>query len=218
MATTDLATRQQQLATLSVAELKGELQKALTVTAEHLRYLAAVWNELENRGEDLSHLKTGLVGYLPMIAHNRIDPRLIVQYADRKTVLAAISRLPIAEQERLADTGHVTLATTDSDGHRQDVERPLNKLSQSELYQVFSEDGIRAPDQQYALLEKRSERRDRRSDKRKDTVRTISSEHVGGDTYFKIGNKRIKEASLLKALAEHYQVDEKTLEGVLGLH
>ena len=46
----------------TTAELRAGLAQALEVTARHLTYLAALWRELERRGEDLSGLRGGVGG------------------------------------------------------------------------------------------------------------------------------------------------------------
>ena len=35
---------------MTIQDLKAELAKTLTVTAEYLMYIAAIWRELEERG------------------------------------------------------------------------------------------------------------------------------------------------------------------------
>src|SRR5882724_9369466 len=59
--------------------LRRELSRALTVSAEHLIYLAQVWRELERRGEDLSDLRSGLGAYLPLIASGRLAAEAVVR-------------------------------------------------------------------------------------------------------------------------------------------
>ena len=61
----EIATRVHEMDTPT---LRGELARALTVTAETLEYLAAIWRELERRGQDLSELRKGMGQYLPLIA------------------------------------------------------------------------------------------------------------------------------------------------------
>jgi len=196
---------------LTVSQLRQELEKALAITAEHLQYLAAVWRELESRGEDLSHLKTGLAGYLPMIANGRIDSRLVVQYAGRKTVLSALSRLPIEQQRQIADDAHITLVILDENGERHDLQRPIDQLGQGELFQVISDQGIRSPDNQFLMLANKSTRKT----KVKNVIRKIKTEANGGETFFCFGVKRIKEDNLVSQLASHYGVPEDKLRDLL---
>lgn len=210
MTANDIVQQQEQLSSLTVRELRQELEKALSITAEHLQYLAAVWRELESRGEDLSHLRIGLAGYLPMIANGRIEPRLVVQYAGRKTILSALSRLPFEEQRRIADDAHVTLVTLDEKGNRQDLQRPIDQLGQGELYQVITEDGIRSPDKQFLMLANRTPRKT----SKKNVIRKIKAERIDGDNFFRFGTKRIKEANLLAELAQHYGVPEEDVVSV----
>lgn len=201
-----------ELPSLTNDQLKQELQKALAITAQHLQYLAAVWKELEKRGEDLSHLKTGLAGYLPMIANGEIDSNLIVKYAGRRTVLSALAKLPIEQQRQIAADGHLTIVTLDKDGKRHDVQRPIDQLNQAELFQAISEQGLRDPDKQFLLLANKTPRKA----SVKNTVRTAKIEELDDETFFRFGTKRIKEDYLLGVIAKQYNVSLDDLKAFLA--
>ena len=140
------------LKNISTGKLKQELAKSLDITASHLNYLAKIWAELEARGEDLSELRRGILLYLPLIANNKVDSRIVIGYAGQKTLLSALSRLPLDEQSKLVDSGYVTTVNLDDDGGKVEVQKELSKLTASEVYKVFSDDDIRSPDEQYKLI------------------------------------------------------------------
>lgn len=145
-----------QLKTVSTEELKRHLASSLEVTARHLQYMAGIWRELEERGEDLSSLRHGIAAYLPLIAHDRVDASIVIKYAGQKTLLSALASLPIGEQRQIAETGYVLVArTTDSD-KAETVEVPLSRLAAAEVFQVFSDDGLRSPEDQIRFIERRN--------------------------------------------------------------
>lgn len=200
------------LVALTIDQLKQELKKALAITAEHLQYLAAVWKELEKRGEDLSHLKTGLAGYLPMIASGQIDSNLIVKYAGRRTVLSALAKLPIEQQREIANDGHLTIVTLDENGKRHDIQRQIDQLSQAELFQAISDRGLRDPDKQFLLLSNKSPRKK----SVKNTIRTATVEKHDNEIFFRFGSKRIKEDYLISVIAKQYGIDPSNLKAFLA--
>ena len=143
-----------QIQKASTDELKRHLAGSLEITAKHMMYMATIWRELEDRGEDLSDLRHGLAAYLPLIAHNRIDAHLVIKYAGQKTLLAALSSLPIEEQRRVAETGRVPVVRIEGDTPTE-VQTPLTQLAAADVNLVFSEDKVRTPSEQAALLERR---------------------------------------------------------------
>lgn len=148
-----------ELATVTTQELKTMLAKSIELTAKHLNYLAEIWAELNSRGEDLSDLRGGILAYLPMIANDSVDSRIVVNYAGQKTLLSALSRLPKAEQSRLADSGYVTVVNMDDAGKKAELQIPLSRLSSKEVYQVFGDSYIRSTDEQIKLLDIQSVRK-----------------------------------------------------------
>ena len=91
----------ERLRTISTEQLRAELAQALGLTARHLLYLAAVWRELERRGEDLSDLRSGIGVYLPAIAAGSVLPETVVRFAGKPTLLRAVAALTPDEQRRL---------------------------------------------------------------------------------------------------------------------
>ena len=71
------STELDRIGSLDTAELRAELASAIGLTAKHLLHLAAIWAELEHRGEDLTDLRTGIGAYLPEIAAGSVVPEAI---------------------------------------------------------------------------------------------------------------------------------------------
>lgn len=141
-----------ELSLISTQDLKAQLAKSLDITVRHLVHLAEIWRELESRGEDLSDLRHGIMSYLPLIAKNKMNPYLIVNYAGQKTLLSALSRLDIQAQAEIAKNGHVITVRLDEHGNKTEVVVKISELSAVDVYQVFSEEKVRSPDEQFKFI------------------------------------------------------------------
>lgn len=145
----DLATRVHEMDTPT---LRAELARVLTVTADTLVYLAAVWRELERRGEDLSALRSGIGQYIPLIANGQLAAEALVHFAGRISLLRAVQSLPIDEQRRLALGGKLPVVTIAPDGQLDQTDVPAVSLTTEQIRMVFDVGRIRAPSEQRNLL------------------------------------------------------------------
>jgi hypothetical protein len=135
---------------LDTPTLRSELSRILTLSADHLAYMAAIWQELEARGENLSELKTGLGVYLPLIAARKLDAEVVVKFAGNKTLINAMVSLPIDEQRRLAHGG--TVAVIDEHGTTKNV--PIIQLRGRQIKMVIDAGRIRPPEEQTDIATK----------------------------------------------------------------
>lgn len=156
--TTTLALKPIEIENADSATLRRELLGAMTMTARQLGYLAAIWRELDRRGEDLSDLRSGLAAYLPLIARGTLHADMVVKYAGQKMLLAAVARLPMPEQQRLAEAGYVTLVGVDGEGGQMEVQTALHRLSAADVRHVFAEHRLRTSAEQFTLLVKKPKR------------------------------------------------------------
>lgn len=97
------------LSTMSNAELRAELGRAIIMTAQSIAYLAACWVELEKRGEDLSDLRIGLAPFLYAVAAGRLLPEAVVSFAGRKQVLRWLTNQSLERQRQLIEDPHITV-------------------------------------------------------------------------------------------------------------
>jgi hypothetical protein len=95
------------LAAVDTVSLKSELANALKLTASHLSYLAAIWAELEKRGEDLSGLKMGMGVWLARIAAGTLLAEIVVMYAGEPSVLRRASLLTTGQQQHVVESGQL---------------------------------------------------------------------------------------------------------------
>jgi hypothetical protein len=91
------------LGDLDTPTLRAALGDALRLTVRHLVYVAAIWKELEHRGEDLTPLRQGIGAYLPAIASGEVLAETVVNFAGRPGLLRTVAALPPAEQRAIAD-------------------------------------------------------------------------------------------------------------------
>jgi hypothetical protein len=147
------------LAKMSTEELRAALAKIMATTVAQLVRLAWIVRLLEERGEDLSDLRVGLIPYLRQIAYGQIVPEVVMRYAEHPAIVQAIASLPLSDQERLGRGEHVPLAIQREDGavahHMVD---PIS-LQRNQVRRVFARDRIRSAEEQVILLEERPERR-----------------------------------------------------------
>lgn len=141
------------LGAMSIQQLRGELARSLTMTAQHLAYLASIWHELERRGEDLSDLRTGLAVYLPRIAAGQLSADAVLRFAGQPTVLRNVATLPIDMQMHLAKGGPVRVLTATQSGDYDSLEIPASAMTAAQARLLITDGKIRSPEEQRAQLE-----------------------------------------------------------------
>jgi hypothetical protein len=142
------------LADLSTADLRAELARGLTMTAESLTRLGLIWAELESRGEDLSDLRSGMAYYLPLIAGRALAAEAVVAFASRPTLLKAMIGLSFDRQRAIAGGEPVHLVVMTDEGY--DTKPvPAAALTAAQVRQVFGEGAERPASDQQGMIESR---------------------------------------------------------------
>ncbi|ECC3255689.1 hypothetical protein YD04_002146 [Salmonella enterica subsp. enterica] len=199
-------TLSRELSLVDTETLKRELTRGLEITARHLTYLAKIWRELERRGEDLSDIRRGLLAYLPQIAEERVAPEIVINYAGQKTLLTALSTLPIETQRTIAETGYVNTINDTGD----EIAAPLNTLRAAEIDRIFD---IRA-----GMIRSVDEQRDRvrpqQQTRRRPVTSIIGFDQQDGQELVVISGKRVRIDLLLHAIARKYPEQAESLEDV----
>lgn len=98
-----------EISALSTEQLYSALRDAAEVTARSIVKMAAIWLELERRGEDMSKSRSGLAAYLPAVASGRLVPEAIVKLAGNRTALRAIACLDADTQRQVLEAGTVAV-------------------------------------------------------------------------------------------------------------
>ncbi|OWY39355.1 hypothetical protein CEK28_08525 [Xenophilus sp. AP218F] len=182
-----------ELNNLSSQMLREELAKSIELSARHLMRLAAIWMELERRGEDLSDLRVGLAAYLPHIAAGQLSADAVLRFAGQRTLLNMVATLPIDEQQRLARGGAVKLLTQNPDGDIVEIDTPAHALTAAQVRQVFDQGKIRTPAEQRPRLQLHAA-------KPKPKAREAIHYHPSSGVV-SIGRKRVPLADIIAAVS-----------------
>jgi hypothetical protein len=178
------------------ADLRAELARGLTLTAEHLTRLGAIWAELERRGEDLSDLRAGLAEWLPKIAAGRLAAEAVVAFATKRLLLRAIEGVPLEQQRRLAAGEEVqVLAPGNPEGI---ASVPVTRLPPAAIRLVFQDGELRTPQQQRLALRPRQQRR-RDDDPEDERHYRPRYDHAAG--VVRVGKMAVPLAELLAELS-----------------
>lgn len=129
---------------MSTEQLKSELAKGLTMTADGLTHLGAIWMELESRGADLSSLREGIAETLPLIGRGLLAAESVIAFAG-SPVLKYLEGINLDEQRRLAAGKHVSCFIPDSNDM---VRLPLVRVPSASLRYLFSDGKMRSPAEQ----------------------------------------------------------------------
>jgi len=200
-----------ELGAMSTQQLREQLAKSLTMTAQHLQYLSLIWAELEKRGEDLSDLRTGLAVYMPQIAAGRLSAQAVIRFAGQPTVLKSVAMLPLQEQEAMANGKPVRVLTVNAKGEYEDTELPAYTLTAAQARMVFDGDKIRSPMEQRAKLESVKVAKATR-------VRPGAANRVRYDPkadVIRIGNASATIGEITAALAEAVRLRDKEQSGAI---
>lgn len=191
----------------SIEQLKAELSKSLKLTSDYLVYMSLIWSELTKRGVDLSELKNGLFSYIPLIATNQLNARLVVEFAGNKTLLSALSRLPMDKQTEVAESKTLPYVTYDENQKIIETTLDLTKSKASQIYQVLGgEHGFRDVNQQYLYLKAKNKSKRNAKTTSRSTLRNVEFDE--DKEYMLIGSdNRVKIETLIGALGDLYEID-----------
>lgn len=196
---TDLSVyRKHKLANLSTDILKQEFAKSLKITADRLAYMANIYLELSKRGVDLSGLKGGLIEYMPLIASNQIDARLVVEYAGNKTLLASLSKLTMDEQQKLIDNPSLSIVSMGDDKSQVVTKVNLHEIKASDIFLAIdpAKGQVRNSEEQYQILLIKN-----KTSKKKSKNRKVNKVKIDGE-YIVVANYDINIKSVLQALSD----------------
>jgi hypothetical protein len=184
-----------ELSLLSTEELKAELARAMEITVAALRRMAAIVRVLEERGEDLSDLKNGLLHYLRRIAYEQCLPETVVRFGNVPILVRNVSKLPLPDQRKLAGGEPVPLVVRGPDGRFELRQADPLGLSGAQVAQVFAPDHVRDQSEQILWLEMRG-MKPARKPRRSERVRPSPT----GDGVI-VGKVHLPSALVVEALA-----------------
>lgn len=180
-----------ELARVPTSDLRAELARGLSMTADGLSRMGAVWAELERRGDDLSDLREGLAEWLPHIANRRLAAEAVVAFATKRMLLRALDGVPLEKQRALAAGEPVkVIDPTDPTAVQ---EMPLARLPAAAVRLVFSDGEVRTSEAQRLALRPRR--------KREDSERRYRPRYDAATGTIRVGRMTVKLADLLGELA-----------------
>lgn len=136
---------------LTTDDLRAELGRMLSVSADNLARLAAIVRTLEERGDDLADLKLGLVDLLRRIAYGQVLPELVARYGVGSLLVKRAASLPLPDQRRIAAGEPVRVLVIEG-GKIDHRTVPPEKLTRSELMQVIGDGHLRDDGEQRGYL------------------------------------------------------------------
>lgn len=181
---------------LGTSELKALLSGVMSVTAQYITFVARVWHELENRGEDMTRLRTGLTRYLPLVHDGKLDPSVILKFAGHQLLLRELALMPVPEQQRLVGGEKIPLVTQNTEGDFVTNLIDISSLHSRYYSQLFQTGHIRTEEEQKVLLSQPIPRKVRQQKIRKKKV--TFDQQKGA---FKCGQVNILSGDMLEALA-----------------
>ena len=155
---------------MTIQDLKAELAKTLSITAEYLMYIAAIWRELESRGEDLS----------------------------------SMAKLPLREQQKLAEKGTLDVVILGDDNQQLIKEVKISDLTAAQIYQTIGDGKIKTPEQQYQILLVRNKVRSK--SKPKKTYRLTQNLKIDGKNLVIAGKHAVSIEILKKYLEDNNEL------------
>ena len=195
-----------ELTQMTTEELRQELGKAITVTAESLHYMGLVWRELEYRGEDLSSLRQGIGAYLPLIASGRLRAEIVVRYAGKSMLLKKMSELPLDEQDALLQDENIHVIETDKDGIKVNTVN-LSQIRTDQIRTVFGPTGIRSLEQQKKIVEYSNSKN--KSSRKRDAIINISNDGTlhFGKRHVTVMGEVIHISQIVEAIRAAYGIE-----------
>jgi hypothetical protein len=139
------------LASIPTDALRSLLVRELADFAKHLLRLAAIWVELERRGEDMTSLRGGIGKYLPAIAAGTVLADTVVRFSGHSTLLRHVSSLTPEQQRKVLDDGSIDVAER-KNGHHDLRRIPVTALTSAQIRLAFAERSIRTEAEQVAIL------------------------------------------------------------------
>lgn len=198
------------LNSLGVSELKSLLNQSIQVTTRFIAFLAKVWKALEDKGEDLSDLRHGLMRYLPLVSAGKMDASLLIQFAGQQLLLRELALLPTEEQCRLANGEKIPLVTKTNEGFSTKLV-DLANLHSRYYPQIFTVGRVRTEAEQMAMLDASKPKRRQQKIRKKNV---IIDQQKGA---IKCGTTSILIDDVLSALAKVSGKSSAELSEYLGL-
>lgn len=204
-----------QIAAASNEQLLALLSDTLMVTSRYIQILAKVWRELENRGVDLNHLRSGIAYYLPMIADDKIDASVVLAFAGQQLLLREISLMPIDLQKKLANGELVKVVEYKKETKTFTTKTlPLKQISTRLHPQLFDMGRLLSEQEQIDFLKRKASKAKKTKQQGSRIKRKNVSYNASKDA-FSFDNTGVVFDDVMKALALKYGKDKDQIKAAL---
>lgn len=195
------------LNTLETNELYSIFAKLVTVSAITLKYMSAIWKELESRGEDLSDLRSGLAEWMPLIAEGKLAAETVIKFSGKRMLLQRLALLSIEKQIEIIGNPDISIVKEDQSQGFIVKNVNISRLGALEILQIFDETHckIRTQKEQFEFLKKNKS--DKKTNKSTPTISLKGGYLKIGKSYVRANNKRISADNIVKILSDYYNVD-----------
>jgi hypothetical protein len=181
-------------------QLRAEIARCIKLTANELLYMAAIWQELKSRGENMISLKSGLMRWMPNIAADRLDPEIVVRYAGNQVLIEHLAKLSVYKQRLLLSDPQITIPRINETGVTAAI-APLADLTAREIRAAFSSEGReRSYEEKLEILESYDDPA---------PIPALAGElHIEKSGEYIVGpGVRVKIDAVLLALNKYYNID-----------
>lgn len=205
-----------QIQVASNDELMQLLSNTVMITSKYIWLLSKVWKELENRGVDLSHLRSGIAYYLPMIADAKIDASAVLAFAGQQLLLREISLMPIELQKSLASGDLVDLVE-----YKQDTDEfvtkkiPVKSISSRHYSQIFDMGRVLSESEQIEyLMEKQKKKKKKHGRVIGQPLKKKNLSYSEEKDAFYINNMGILFTDIIKGLSLKYKKEPSEIKAL----
>lgn len=137
---------------LDSATLHAEMRRLVGLNAESIRDGAVIYEELENRGEDLSYLPESYVRALKLVSSGMVEPEVAIAFQRSPDRMKAVGSLPKSEQVRIA-TGKPVRVVSVKGGRMVEESIPGTLLTNRQIRSVIRDGRILSPSEQRAAMD-----------------------------------------------------------------
>lgn len=127
--------------------LDRELLSTLETTARTFVRLALIVRLKEERGQDLSSLRIGMIDALRRIAYGQLLPEVLERFGTKPALLKRVAAVPIPDQRKCLAEDGIKFATVEN-GKPTHVLMSPTRMDARQLKQVFAPDHLRDVDEQ----------------------------------------------------------------------
>ncbi len=135
--------RSRKYSNLSDEDLKVAFARAVGNYYGSIVELAEIVRVADARGLDMSSIRLDIYPQIRKVADGAVLPEVVTMFGWKKTVYERVAALPIADQKKIVQDGHVPVLVIGSDGNTTTRMMNPTKMRPEQLRQVFDGERLR---------------------------------------------------------------------------